>query len=683
MVAKRVAVLCLTAVSVAALAGCGGGGGGSITPPPVVTETLTVTSVNPASGVTVQVSPADTHGTTSGPTSLTLTYNQGTVVSLTAAATTGGNNFVSWSGCSHASGTNCGVTLNASATVTASYVTPVTPTVTVTPASLSLTTVNPLTVAVALGVPAGTATPTGSVVVSGGGFTSAATVLSAGAASVAVPAGSLAVGNDVLTAVYTPDTASAAAFNGASGSSAAIAVTAAPPTVVTVGAATGVTVTDQILGMNMAAWYDPTTSGVVSAFQAAGIKAVRWPGGSWSDNYHWANNTLCGGTPNGNATFAQFVNSLAVPAGLDIALTADYGTDIACTGPGDPTEAAAWAAEAVKLGANVSHMTVGNEEYGSWETDLHTKKNDAATYASAVSTGYYPDIKAAAPAMLVGVVVNPGNVPAWDSVVLANAPYDFVELHSYPQGPFSESDTYLVTKAAQDLTATISALKAELAAAGKAGTPIYLGEMGTVYSNPGKQSMSITQGLYAGQALGEMMNDGIARATWWIGFGNCNGKSGNLSSSLYGWQQFGAYNVFADGPSDTGCAGAGSLGTMSPTARAFQLFSQVAVTGESVLAAGVSGDSGDIRAYAATHAGGTAVVLFNLNATVAQPVTIAVAGKANSSGVTVTTYSKALYDQTNAATPVWAAPTTATLGAQSLPVALTLAPWSINVVIVQ
>ena len=44
--------------------------------------------------------------------------------------------------------------------------------------------------------------------------------------------------------------------------------------------------------------------------------------------------------------------------------------------------------------------------------------------------------------------------------------------------------------------------------------------------------------------LGEMMNDGVARSTWWVGFGNCNGEIGNDSSSVYGWQNFGAYNVF-------------------------------------------------------------------------------------------------------------------------------------------
>jgi hypothetical protein len=136
------------------------------------------------------------------------------------------------------------------------------------------------------------------------------------------------------------------------------------------------------------------------------------------------------------------------------------------------------------------------------------------------------------------------------------------------------------------------------------------------YSNPGKQSWSITQGLYAGQVLGEMMNDGVSRLTWWIGFGNCNGTSGNDSTSLYGWQDFGAYNVFSDGPPiRSHLSGRGPLGTMSPTARAFQLFSKMAVNGQTVLTATVAGDTTDVRAYAATNPSGTALLLFNDNET--------------------------------------------------------------------
>ena len=60
-------------------------------------------------------------------------------------------------------------------------------------------------------------------------------------------------------------------------------------------------------------------------------------------------------------------------------------------------------------------------------------------------------------------------------------------------------------QAAQDLTKNIKILKSELSAAGKSGTPIYGGEIGSVYTKPGKQSMPITQGLYAGQVLGELL----------------------------------------------------------------------------------------------------------------------------------------------------------------------------------
>ena len=285
---------------------------------------------------------------------------------------------------------------------------------------------------------------------------------------------------------------------------------------------------------------------------------------------------------------------------------------------------------------------------------------------------------------LVGVDVNPGNSPAWDPTVLANAPYDFVEYHYYPETPGSENDTFLVQQAAQQLTANINTIKSELNTAGKPSTPIYVGEIGGAYSNPGKQSWSITQGLYTGQGLGEMMNDGVTRLTWWIGFGNCNGSAGNDSSSVYGWQSFGANNVFSDGPSDSSCPNAGPIGTMSPSARAFQLFSNVAVNGESVLTATTTGDTTNVRAYAATHSGGTALVLFNLNENTNAPVTISLSGLSSASTVTVETYDKAIYDMSNPATTnTWNPPVMSNLGAQTLPLTLSLAPWSMNVVIIK
>jgi hypothetical protein len=125
---------------------------------------------------------------------------------------------------------------------------------------------------------------------------------------------------------------------------------------------------------------------------------------------------------------------------------------------------------------------------------------------------------------------------------------------------------------------------------------------------------------------------------------------------------------------------------------AFQLFSQVAVNGESVLPASVSGDTADVRAYAATNSGGTALVLFNLNETTSEPITITLTGQSTATTVTQTTYDKALYDLSGlptgtfpdpAGTGTWAPPTTTSLGSQSLPLTLTLTPWSMNVVILK
>ena len=452
------------------------------------TYVLTVHSINPSSGVVMDVSPADNNGASSGTTAFTLTYNAGTQVTLTAPATFERNTFTSWGGCTTASTETCNVTMNSDMLVAASYTVPpkIAPAVTVTPADSSVTTLQPLSVTVVVDGGAGNPAPTGAVTLTSGTFTSAAATLTAGSgtqstAQVNIPAGSLASGSDTLTATYAPDTASSTTYKTATGTSSAITVTL--QTGITVDqSSTGPVITDQILGMNLAMWYDVSSTtnapNIESAFNAAGIKAVRWPGGSSSDLYNWETNTVCGGSYAAPSnTFTNFVNNLVIPAGLDLALTADYGTGKNCTGAGDPTEAAAWVAEALTLGVNVTHMTVGNEEYGSWEVDNHTLKHNPTTYAASVvgASGYYALIKAASPNTLVGVVVDADNTTGgWDNTVLANAKgyYDFVEYHYYPYNPGNENDTTLVQSAAQGLTANLQTLQLELAKWGPAGVTV-------------------------------------------------------------------------------------------------------------------------------------------------------------------------------------------------------------------
>jgi hypothetical protein len=439
------------------------------------------------------------------------------------------------------------------------------------------------------------------------------------------------------------------------------------------------TISKNVLGMNMAGWYDITQSGLAAAMQSTGVATLRWPGGSLADDYHWQNGSYCGSYVNPNSTFDNFMQDVAQPGAMKVAITVNYGTNIACNGPGDPAEAAAW----VDYANNQHHYgikwwTVGNEDYGSWEDDRHSLPHDPATYASAVSTGYYPMMKAKDPSIQVGIVVGGGT--AWDTYVLAHSKFDFVEDHFYAQGPGNENDSYLLNQAPAALGAQLAGIRSEMNAAGlPAHMPIYLGELNSVYSDPGKQTMSIVNGLFAGLALAEAMKQGVTRATWWLGFGGCG--VGNQSPSLYGWQNFGGYMSYSDGTPEDGCPDAPPIarGTPFPPARAMQVLAQFAVSGATMHKVTTSGGQGSLVAYAARQGAGYAVLLFNLdeNGAIAPTVTIANAQR-TSFNATKIVYGKNQYDDSK--NNVWTGPVTKNLGTLRSTFTLNLPPWSMTVV---
>jgi subtilase family serine protease len=130
-----------------------------------------------------------------------------------------------------------------------------TPTVTVTPSSYQITTAQALTVPVGVSGGAGNQTATGSVILSSGSYTSAATPLSSGSATINIPAESLAAGSDTLKATYTPDSNSSSTYNSATGTSSAVTVTAGVastptfmPAAGTYTSAQSVTITDATAG---------------------------------------------------------------------------------------------------------------------------------------------------------------------------------------------------------------------------------------------------------------------------------------------------------------------------------------------------------------------------------------------------------------------------------------------------
>jgi hypothetical protein len=77
--------------------------------------------------------------------------------------------------------------------------------VTAMPSAATITTAQPVSISVSVSGGSGNPAPTGSVTLSGGGYTSAATALSSGGATIVIAAGKLSVGADILSVTYTGD----------------------------------------------------------------------------------------------------------------------------------------------------------------------------------------------------------------------------------------------------------------------------------------------------------------------------------------------------------------------------------------------------------------------------------------------------------------------------------------------
>jgi hypothetical protein len=321
-------VVLLAAAASLTLSACGGGSSGG-PPPPPVTYRLTVNSSDPSSGVPIAATPTDNNGATGGNTSYTLTYNAGSAVTLSANAFSGSNSFSSWTGCTSSNNETCNITLNANATVIANYSTPVksTPTVTVTPAATSISVGQPLQVTVAVG---GSPTPTGSVILSSGNYISVAFTLSNGSASITIPAGSLAVGTDTLSAAYTPDSSSSSIYNDATGTAAVgVSSTSYVLTVNSVAPSSGVSITvspaDNNGAGNGTTGFTRTYNAGTTVSLAAPISSGSYSFVSWSGCTSIPGSGQCSVTMNANTTVTATFNQAGVTSVVVSPSTATIG----------------------------------------------------------------------------------------------------------------------------------------------------------------------------------------------------------------------------------------------------------------------------------------------------------------------------------------------------------------------
>ena len=111
-------------------------------------------------------------------------------------------------------------------------------------------------------------------------------------------------------------------------------------------------------------------------------------------------------------------------------------------------------------------------------------------------------------------------------------------------GAFSDA---ALLRAAASWPADAADLRTQINAAfgaGGAGIEIIVTENNSVYSNPGKQSTSLVNGLYLADSIANVMQTEIRGLFWWD-IRNGPPDTGNNSSALYGWRTYGDYGILS------------------------------------------------------------------------------------------------------------------------------------------
>jgi hypothetical protein len=256
------------------------------------------------------------------------------------------------------------------------------------------------------------------------------------------------------------------------------------------------------------------------------------------------------------------------------------------------------------------YWEIGNENYGSWESDLQSPKQGAATYATRAAN-YLQLMRAVDPTIKIGVVVETGNQYGnWTNIVLGtlaglNARPDFVIYHRYDGAPGQENDATLL-QAAATWPNDASDLRTQITTAfGHAigdGIEIVVTENNSVYSNTGKQTVSLVNGLYLADSLATVMQTEIRGLFWWD-IRNGTDFANNLSTSLYGWRNWGDYGILSSQATN----GPASNYDTYPTYYAFKLLSYFVRAGDGIVSASSSNSLLDV--FAAHRADGSYALL--------------------------------------------------------------------------
>jgi alpha-N-arabinofuranosidase len=432
-------------------------------------------------------------------------------------------------------------------------------------------------------------------------------------------------------------------------------------------------------GINTAIWdgnFD--TAQTISLLNEMGTRILRGPGGSLSDEYHWSVNRSGTNTFQWTTSFPKFVHILTNISALAF-VAVNYGTSLGNSRGGQAKEAAAWVAYAnaeaslygttndIPIGLDeegndwrtagywarlrsltaasnpdnqfdflaigrsaplaIKYWEIGNELYGTWETDYNTNtpyhKNEGWTYAMRASN-YFQFMKMVDPTIKVGVMVTPGEDSyqngytfhgavnprtsqthyGWTPVLLATLKSmgitpDFAVHHVYPEYTGGESDPLLLqassswARDAADLRRQIT----DYFGAGGTNIELVCTENNSNSGSQGKQSTSLVNGLYYADSLGQLMKTEFNAFVWWD-LRNGTDNSGSFDSTLYGWRTFGDLGLI------------NNLSTRLPPFYAAKLMQNFVRTGDKIV--GASSDYPLLSAFASRSMNG-AISLLVLN----------------------------------------------------------------------
>lgn len=285
------------------------------------------------------------------------------------------------------------------------------------------------------------------------------------------------------------------------------------------------TLSDVARGVNTAIWdahmNDPE---VAALMKAADVGAMRYPGGSYADIYHWKTHTAPGGYVAPGTGFDAFMGTVRA-TGAQPVLIANYGS-------GTPEEAADWVRYAnVTKDYDAKYWEIGNEVYGNghygngWEHDEHPDKSPRE-YARQVRA-YAEAMKAVDPTIKIGAVLTtPGHWPDgvvgegdpgdWNHTVLSEVTdvIDFVSVHWYAGGSDTTADAAMARLSR--LPGELREVRAQLdryAGAGSSRIGIALTEINT--NTGGARLTARPNGLFAADAYLTALENGVFTVEWW------------------------------------------------------------------------------------------------------------------------------------------------------------------------